>query len=79
MAWPQNLSVLLYIELFVGTLRILNHRILMMEYYSTNKRAINQRKIVPFVKKLIYKYIILNCNVQIKECCKFPLMPKFYF
>ena len=33
----NTLSVLVYIELLVGTLKILNHKILMMEYCSTDK------------------------------------------
>ena len=39
----------------------------MMEYCSTDKAYFNKEsKLVPFVKKLIYKYIILN-YVQIQE------------
>ena len=34
MAWTQNLSVQVHIKLFAGTVELLNHRILMMEYYS---------------------------------------------
>ena len=33
MPWAQNLPVLVYIELFLGILKILNHRILMMEFF----------------------------------------------
>ena len=32
-----NLSVLVHIELFAGTLNISHHRLLMMEYCSTDK------------------------------------------
>ena len=35
-----------------------------------------EKKLASFVKKLIYKYIILNCYVQIQACCMFPLMFK---
>ena len=38
---------------------------------------IEKRKLVPFLKELILKYIILNYYFQIQECCMFPLMFKF--
>ena len=42
-----------------------NHRILMMGYCSTDEVYYDKEtKLVPFVKKLIYKYISLNCYVQ---------------
>ena len=72
----QNLSVLVHIELFIETLKILNYRALMKEYWLTDKDN-KERKLGSFVKKLIYKYIILNCRVQIKECCVFYLMFRF--
>ena len=34
-----------------------------------------ERKFVLFVKKLIYKYIILNCYVQTKDYCMFLDIP----
>ena len=37
MPWGQNRSVLVQIKLFLGTLDISNHRILMIEYCSTDK------------------------------------------
>lgn len=31
-------------------------------------------ELVPFVKKHIYKYIIINCYVQHQECCMFSFI-----
>ena len=42
------------------------------------KNDCNERNLVPFVKKLMYKYLLLNFYIQIKECCMFPLTFKFY-
>ena len=44
MPWAQNLSVYVYIELFAGTLEILNQIILMMEYCSTDKTYVQYKK-----------------------------------
>ena len=46
----QNLSVIIYIELFVGALKILNQRKLMMEYCLRNK-AYKKRELVSFCRK----------------------------
>ena len=43
MPWAQNLSVV-SIKLFVGTPKILNHRILMMKYWSADKEYVQWRK-----------------------------------
>ena len=78
MAWVQSLSVLVYIELFVGTPKKLNHRILMIDIAGQIRHTYNtERKRVPFVKKLICKDIVLNCYVRIQENCMFSLMFKF--
>ena len=45
MPWKQNLPVLVYIELFVGTLKILNHGTLSMNYFSTDKVYIQSNKL----------------------------------
>ena len=39
MPWTQKWSVLVEVELFKGTLKILNHRILMMEHFLTDKKT----------------------------------------
>ena len=68
MPWTQNLPVLVYIELFVGTLKILNHRILTMNYFSTDKAYIQERKeICLFCQKdyLQIYYPQLLCPIQL--------------
>ena len=77
MAWVQSLSVLVYIEVFVGTPKKLNHRILMDIAGQIRHTYNKERKLAPFVKKLICKDIVLNCYVKIQENCMFPLMFKF--
>ena len=44
MPLTQNLPVLVYIKLFLGNLKKLNHRILMMEYCSTGKAKKRKEK-----------------------------------
>ena len=39
MPWTQKWSVLVEVELFKGTLKIQNHRILMMEHCLTDKET----------------------------------------
>ena len=68
MHWSQNLLVSLYIELFVGHLKILNHGILTMEYCSTDKALSLQSKNL---------HTLLNCYFQIQECCILTLRYKF--
>ena len=47
-----NLSVLAYIRLFIGTLKILKIGLLMMEYYSKYKTCVQQKKeTCPFLQK----------------------------
>ena len=61
MSWAQNLSVLMYMELFLGTLKVLNLSRLMINIARQITHTYNkERKLAPSVKKLIYKYVILN-------------------
>ena len=70
------MSVLVCHELFARTLKIMNHRVLITNFAWQIRHAYNQeRKLVLFVKNVIHKYIILNCYVQIQECCMLLYVP----
>ena len=61
----QNLSVYVYIELFARTLKLLNHRIFIMECYQIYKAYVQQRKgACPFCHKANIKihYPQLFCS-----------------
>ena len=60
MPWAQNLSILVYIELFVGTLKILNHIILMMEYCSTDKAYAMKQGNLSLLSKSLYTNILYS-------------------
>lgn len=57
MPWTQKWSVLVEVELFKGTLKILNHRILMIEHCLTDKET------CPFYQKACIQNIILKFYV----------------
>ena len=68
MPWAQNLSILVYIELFVGTLKILNHMECMMEYCSTDmmeycstdKAYAMKQGNLPLLSKSLYTNILYS-------------------
>ena len=75
----RKISICINFQYF-ETLKILNHRILMMDIARQIRHMYNkERKCAPFFKKLTYKYIIMNWYFKIQECCMFPLMFRFYF
>ena len=56
MTWEQNLVILVCIKLLIRDLKILNHRILIMEYCLTDKAYVQYRKeTLPFCQKFYLK------------------------